>query len=202
MSLLPGTVVIGGVSSVTVRPDGNDTADVTASNVTGHDLLGGQRVMLTFDDPAGIFVTGIIGGVGGWTDYTPTLSGTGWAIGNGTLQAAQYSVNSDDDMVDLWIVFLFGSTSTAGSASPAWSLPFDLHPDWSFSPWGHGRFRDNSAGINYPSIAFVLSSNVVRFDRLVTSTGNNLIAAATTATNPIPWAVNDRMVVNVRYRRA
>ena len=198
MSLLPGTVLIGGVRSVTVRPDGNEVAAVTASNVTGHDLQGGQRVMLTFDDPAGIFVTGIIGGVGGWTGYIPTLGGTGWALGNGSFERAEYAVD-EIGMVELWVVVLFGSTSTFGSASPSVTIPFDIHANWSFAPALFGRMRISA--VNYPAVAFVINNNTVRWDRM-TANAASVAAAVTTSTTPDVWSSGDRLLVNGRYRRA
>ena len=53
-----------------------------------------------------------------WTSYTPTL--TGFTLGNGTITGASLTIGK----TVLWRVSLtFGTTTTAASASPTFTLP-------------------------------------------------------------------------------
>lgn len=67
-------------------------------------------------------ITGTGTSLGAWTSYTPTLAGTGWAIGNGTITAAYMRIGKT---VEFRISISFGTTSTyGGSAGPTVTLPF------------------------------------------------------------------------------
>jgi hypothetical protein len=60
--------------------------------------------------------------IGGSVSYTPTVAGTGWAIGNGTAQGFYAKIGR---VVALRIRIQFGSTSTFGaSLGVTLSLPF------------------------------------------------------------------------------
>ena len=52
---------------------------------------------------------------GAWTSYTPVLSGSTWAVGNGTISGAYTQIGKT---VHFTARFVLGSTSTKGSASP------------------------------------------------------------------------------------
>ena len=70
-------------------------------------------------DSAGL-ITGTGTSLGAWTSYTPTLAGTGWAIGNGTISGFYCQIGK---MVHIRGSILFGSTSTYGAGVPTVSLP-------------------------------------------------------------------------------
>ena len=57
-----------------------------------------------------------------WTTYTPTIRGTGWALGNGTLIGRYRLI--DAKTVAVTIVFQVGSTTTVGSGLLTFDLPF------------------------------------------------------------------------------
>lgn len=58
---------------------------------------------------------------GGWTTYTPTLSGTGWAIGNGSATGGWKQIGKT---IHFWARVVFGTTSTFGASNrPSVTLP-------------------------------------------------------------------------------
>jgi len=68
--------------------------------------------------------------------FTPTLGGTGWALGDGT-SVGQYTINNDGDSIYVWGRIVFGSTSTYGAGAPPSirlpSLPFKWAGEGSFN---------------------------------------------------------------------
>ncbi len=57
------------------------------------------------------------------SSYTPTIGGTGWVLGNGTLTGNYSQVGK---AVWFRIVFTFGSTSVAGTGSLSFTTPVTL----------------------------------------------------------------------------
>lgn len=58
-----------------------------------------------------------------WTTFTPTISGTGVSLGNGTLTGRYQRIGR---IVDVVILLAFGTTTTIGTSSFAFgSLPFN-----------------------------------------------------------------------------
>ena len=62
-----------------------------------------------------------------WTTYTPTLGGTGWALGNGTLVG--YYRQVDAKTVAIKVLLTTGSTTTVGTATPTVTMPSGVTPD-------------------------------------------------------------------------
>lgn len=60
-----------------------------------------------------------------WTNYTPTFSGTGWAIGNATVNIARSRTYTKGSQrwVEYEIVITFGSSTTFGSGDLGVSSP-------------------------------------------------------------------------------
>ena len=58
--------------------------------------------------------------LGAWTSWTPTLAGTGWAIGNGSFTAKYVQIGKT---VHFRLVVAFGTSSTYGSVAPTLTLP-------------------------------------------------------------------------------
>ena len=54
------------------------------------------------------------------TAWTPVLTGSGWAAGNGTAEGSYQVVGG---MVNIWGVILFGSTTTFGTNTPSIPIP-------------------------------------------------------------------------------
>lgn len=58
--------------------------------------------------------------LGAWTSYTPTISGTGSALGNGTLRGYY---RREGTLLWLRVRWTLGSTSTVGGAGTSFALP-------------------------------------------------------------------------------
>ena len=72
-------------------------------------------------DNAGL-ITGAGTSLGAWTAWTPTVGGTGWAIGNGVTEAAYCQIGNT---VHFRIRVEWGTTSTFGAAAAlTLQLPF------------------------------------------------------------------------------
>lgn len=84
-------------------------------------IVGGEEYTTVTMDPGASALLNRLGGNGAWTAYTPTLGGTGWAIGDGTASGRYWRLGNT---VHYTAVIVFGSTSTYGAgASPTISLP-------------------------------------------------------------------------------
>lgn len=58
---------------------------------------------------------------GPWVSFTPTIGGTGWALGNGSLNG--YYLLLTPKTVVIYISFTIGSSTTIGSADLTFALP-------------------------------------------------------------------------------
>lgn len=61
---------------------------------------------------------------GSWVTYVPTITGTGWAQGNGTLVGERLYNGEQTVFV---VKLTFGSTTTAGAGNLAFALPATPH---------------------------------------------------------------------------
>lgn len=128
-----------------------------------------------------------------WTAYTPawTSSGTQPAIGNGTL-AGRYC-RLDNNFIGYEINILMGSTTTFGTGTYSFSLPFTAAAGVSYHPMGNGIVRDGSA------------APLVRFPTFSSTTTVILIDVAGTivaATVPFTFANTDRIIITGQYEAA
>jgi hypothetical protein len=147
-------------------------------------------------DDAGL-ITGTGTTLGAWTAYTPTLGGTGWAIGNGTASGFYCQIGK---IVHARIRITFGSTSTFGAAS-ALTLALPVTPRGGTgsadagSNQHYGCAFDASAGTFYP-MSLQMGSSV----GTVRSIGATIVV--TSATAPFTWAVDDQITFNFSYEAA
>ena len=100
-------------SSISLVSDGNGNVTITASG-TGDLLLTGS--------PVSVNGTDISTPLGVWSAFTPTLSGTGTALGNGSLTGFYMKLGK---LLFLRVRFTLGSTSTIGS-TVSFALPAGL----------------------------------------------------------------------------
>ncbi len=150
------------------------------NNVSG---TGTGRVVIDPGEPGTPF--------GLWKGFNPTLGGTGWAIGNGTIVASYTRIGRT---IHERVLITFGSTSTFGSASPTVSLPTDAVPQ------SRGMFE--AVGVRngvgsfrlFPRISAIGGSAV-----LINAMGANGQGVAMTATTPAAWASGDTLEVYGTY---
>lgn len=147
-------------------------------------------------DNAGL-ITGTGTSLGAWTSYTPTLGGTGWAIGDGTATGAYCQIGKT---VIFRARIVFGATSTAGaSASATVTMPINART-------GFGGFhvvavlKDASTGSLYPAIT---DPGTGLFTIYATDTsGSTAVMTPTTNTVPFSWTTSDEIRVFGTYEIA
>lgn len=140
-------------------------------------------------------ITGTGTSLGAWTSYTPTLGGTGWGIGNGTLVGAYCRIGK---IIIFRAEVTLGSTSTIGSGSPSLTLPVT---STSLSRTNLNlQFADTSLGVNYLGGPVGTTDTVVACRTL--TTGGQIVAA--NATTPFTWdgATGDRIILSGTYEAA
>lgn len=132
-------------------------------------------------------ITGTGTSLGAWTAYTPTLGGTGWAIGDGTVAGYYCQIGK---IVHFQATITFGASSTYGAGEPAISLPVSKH---GHAPNGQLRAHlvDMSAGALYTASSVWLSSTTAA----ARTTGTNGLLAAISSTAPFTWAVGDSIAL-------
>jgi hypothetical protein len=138
-------------------------------------------------------ITGTGTSLGAWTAYTPTLGGTGWAIGNGTATGVYCQIGKT---VMGRIRLAFGSTSTYGSATLTASLPVTaINADGPVLATGVSL--DVSLSQSY---SMNISGNSTALALRVLGTkgvGDPLIS-----TEPFTWATSDEVRVSFSYQAA
>lgn len=132
---------------------------------------------------------------GAWTAYTPTLGGTGWALGDGTITGAYCQIGK---IVFFRATFTFGSTSTAGTASPTFTLPVNAVAGSLRYPV-NSRFFDASASTVYVGAAHLGGATTVN---VFSTSAANGATTATNSTTPFAWTTSDVIYINGTYEAA
>ena len=131
------------------------------------------------------------------TTYTPTWTSTGTqpSLGNGTLTGRYIKINK---LVWVQILFIFGSTSSAGTGIYKWSLPSGIPARsglYGYMSQGMARFYDSSAGtVPLGSASFFGGSTTA-----ISAYANN---GTVTNANPFNWATADEIVMTFTYEAA
>jgi hypothetical protein len=180
---------VGAVGTPSVTSTDPDTGMYwPAANNVALATAGVQRLNI---DGAGLF-TGTGMSMGAMTTYTPTIAGTGWALGNGNVTGSRYL--QIGKMVYVNVTVVFGTTSTYGSTL-ALRVSYPVTPNT--SEWS---FMTGVAGIGanqYPISAQVEQIN-----------GNIKIRHAaspivdTTATVPATWVAGSGITFTGWYEAA
>lgn len=131
-----------------------------------------------------------------WLSYTPAISGTGWALGNGTILGGYQVVGK---IVHFRVFIAWGSTSTFGT-TPNFlrvSLPLTVNsgfnqPEFRFN----SSATDASTGLGYVLHAFVASTTTV----VLTTNANPYLGVDNL--NPFTWVSLDRIAINGTYEAA
>jgi hypothetical protein len=136
-------------------------------------------------------ITGTGTSLGAWTAYTPTLGGTGWALGNGTVASFYCQIGK---IVHFRSYILFGSTSTFGSTAFTQTLPVNINA--ASLPGGSdfvGVAVDVSTANRYTIHGEYIGSNVLR-TRTEASPWGDMVAAS-----PFTWANGDYIFIRGTY---
>lgn len=124
---------------------------------------------------------------GAWTSYTPTVGGTGWAIGNGTATGAYCRVG---DLIHFRASVTWGSSSTFGSAALTLTVPVTAAASATFM----GRGVDSGSMVG---LFFILSASTTTLTTRLLSTTATADGAISTA--PFTWASGDSLDVTGTY---
>lgn len=131
-----------------------------------------------------------------WTTYTPTLSGTGWSLGNGTITGRYVRVG---DIVCAELMFTFGSTSVAGSAVPTASLPVNANTTISPNP-AQVTINDTSGPTTFIGQGSIGSTGVTA--NVGVSSGSYTSLTGLAAGVPMTWATGDEIRWTLTYEAA
>ncbi len=131
-----------------------------------------------------------------WTTYTPTLSGTGWSLGNGTLTGRSAKLGK---IVCTEIMLTFGSTTVAGSAVPTVSLPHTANTTIQPNP-AHVTINDTSASTTYIGQGSLSSTGVTANVGVTSGSYSSLTGLA--AGVPITYATGDEVRWSCMYEAA
>lgn len=127
---------------------------------------------------------------GKWiTTFTPTIGGTGWAIGNGTIVARYHQIGST---VHYYVQFVLGSTTTKGTGGLTFSLPTTV--SGTIDQWGNGAYNDISATNYYGLSARFTSASVIPYY------GSTTLNSFTSTTYPIAYGTGDTIEITGTYR--
>ena len=128
--------------------------------------------------------------LGKWTSYTPTVGGTGWSLGNGTVQGQYQRIG---DTVHFMAQFILGSTS--GKSANAVTLSLPLNNSGFQDQWVTGIVYDSSASARY-RVSVQLTSNACVFWYGSTT------MSQVNSTTPFAWATSDVIQINGTYKVA
>ena len=130
-----------------------------------------------------------------WTSYTPTLSGTGWVKGSGTIDG-RYVKLGKIVMVEIVYVFSTAGGGAAGSAVPTVTLPVNANTTITPNP-AQVTILDTSTGALYMGQGSIGSTGVTATVGLASGTYTQLTAVA--AGVPMVWATGDEIRWNLHY---
>lgn len=189
-----GNLIEGALNAVTkfsVTETGNTT-------YTGS-LTGGSAGQFAVDASGNVTAAGNIT-VGAWVSYTPTWTSTGTApaIGNGTL-VGRYSLQGKTCTVMVGLTF--GSTTTAGTGTYAFALPFTAVTRAGNAWIGQALVTDSGVA-STAGVCQVVSggTTAIPVGPSNSTTTNN--GAGWGATSPFSFGTNDSMYLTFTYEIA
>ncbi len=130
---------------------------------------------------------------GAWDSYTPTISGTGWALGNGTVTGRYKKVGR---LVAFYIQIVFGSTSTYGAGGLGVTGPVAAQ---SGEATGVVRFVDSSPGVAVWGTWYTGAGSTSLGLVAPSASGSYLSEVGVISTVPFTWATNDRVTLSGVY---
>lgn len=138
-------------------------------------------------------ITGTGTSLGAWTAYTPTIGGTGWALGNGTVTGDYCQIGKT---VHFRCVITWGTSSTFGTAALQVGVPFAAVAASLLK--FVANLRDASTGIEYNSLTAGASTSAC-VPQTIEAGGS---AQSVTSTIPFTWADADVVRIYGTYERS
>lgn len=130
-----------------------------------------------------------------WTTYSPTLSGTGWVKGSGTI-TGRYAQLGKMMMVEIVYIFSTAGGGAAGSAAPNVSLPVNANTTISPNP-AQVTIADVSAGTTWIGQGSIGSTGVT--GNVGEASGAYTSLTSLRAGVPMTWATGDEIRWNLTY---
>lgn len=137
-------------------------------------------------------ITGSGPSLGAWISYTPTIGGTGWAVGNGTLTSHYCQIGKT---VFFRIYFVTGSTTTYGTTALTWTLPVTAKATTYLAQIFRGMLNSSTS---YALTAYPNSTTTMRI--LIPSTTGTLLPLI--QTTPYTMTTGDGIYVSGSYEAA
>jgi hypothetical protein len=130
---------------------------------------------------------------GAWTTYTPTVGGTGWALGNGTVAGRYKKVGR---VVVCRVQVTWGTTSTYGAGQLTVSTPVTPAND---TPAGLAQLNDG--GTDYIGWCNATTGGVF-FVYSMNTAGTYLVNSSVVSTVPFTWTTSDYVRLSAVYESA
>ena len=162
--------------------------DSTTTTQNGQIIIGGPSSTASATQIAGATVN-----LGTWVSYTPTLTGTGFALGNGTATGAYCVIGKT---VHFWVNFAFGSTTTAGTGAYTFNLPSS--PNAAAGRISFGAFLYNGSPL-YNIVAHNSGGTTTTQLYYVDNVGANSHLANVTGAAPVALAATATISINGTY---
>lgn len=184
---------------VLVTPDGDDTL-VPAVNATGFTLIAGDRVLVEWNPPHGVYVVNVLRSQSGG-EFIPAISGAGGTTDTGWTKTGHWS--SIGRRIRVWGRLVFGSGSAVGTSFVLGGLPFPVRSDGDAADGaiGHCIIKDADLVRDYDGrwqLAEGQPGGVIEVASLFATPGFPILASLT-STAPMTWAAGDSILYNVIY---
>lgn len=174
----PGVIMVES-ASMTVAPPRHKTANKPSVLIIPADSLDFRQ-----------------GGTSEWTLWTPSLTGGGWALGNGSIVGRWYKIGSM--VVYSWLV-TFGSTSTYGGDPLGLTAPFRRRTGGTATlPVGSLGLHDTSGDVMVVGTVAIRANpggGPTQAMRFAITSGFGLVQAST----PFAWATGDLVFGTITY---
>ena len=178
----------GAVGTPAIYPTGDPNTGIYFSAADTVDIATGGVQRMSINSAGRISGTGT--SLGSWASYTPTISGTGWALGNGTTACTYTQIGK---VVNFRIAVTFGTTSTYGAGQLEISAPTSGASG--ITQWRCGRGVAYN-GTNYPVSAATSAAGLFYITHDVSPVAN------VTSAVPFAWTNGNSIQVTGCYEAA